>query len=301
MTEESSSSTGMSNNNLKSVHFEGVKSLHKVDEWRCRIHVRRKFIDFPFKPNVASTLPDFVYVPKMDHFGVEREKHTTEKATIEALNQIGIVAKGESYRSLEAKVFDYFGFEDMIPSYAFTLRDDLGFLLKTIDEERIVNKYAQVVGEVDNADYRKVAKENGLKSELQAVHNAAYMSSVQNVPTSEGGGRKKQKVSAAPRVSKASKASKARSMPETHSVRKLLPVPMAHKEPIKQMVNRDQMEEMSLREARLIEMEQREEMRLIQRIQEIERRQKMAKNLHVPHIQQMQKTQKEPSWQKKEE
>ena len=269
--EESGLSTGISDkdleNNLKNIHFEGIKSLHKVDEWRCRLSVRRKFIDFPFKPKAVSTLPDFVYTPKMDQLVVEKEEHTTGIASIEALNPIGVIAKEESYRSLEAKVFDYFGFEDMIPSYSFTLRDDLDSLLKTIDEERVVNKYVQVVGEVEKGNgsissdvmmKNELKSEVAVESELQTVHDAAYVSSAEEVPKPrKRSERKKQKVTVAARVSKvpkASKASKAKSMPEAQNARKLLPVPMAQKEPIKQKVNMEQMEEKSLNEARLLEM-----------------------------------------------
>ena len=318
MMEESGLSTGISDkdleNNLKNIHFEGIKSPHKVDEWRCRLSVRRKFIDFPFKPKSVSTLPDFVYTPKMDQLVVEKEEHTTGIASIEALNPIGVIAKEESYRSLEAKVFDYFGFEDMIPSYSFTLRDDLDSLLKTIDEERVVNKYVQVVGEVEKGNgsissdvmmKNELKSEVAVESELQTVHDAAYVSSVEEVPKPrKRSERKKQKVTVAARVSKASKASKAsktKSMPEAQDARKLLPVPMAQKKPIKQKVNMEQMEEKSLNEARLLEMEQREEMKLIQRVQEIERRQKMMKNVQTPHLQKGQKTQTALSWQKKEE
>lgn len=134
------------------VKFESIKSRDKVDHWQYKVHIERKYIDFPFRADSMEPLPIYYYNPKTYPSLVGKKESSLKndrKSTLDSSEMNEHALKlAEKYQTLESRVFDYFGYEDLIPTCGFSLHRDLAACTKVVKEERIIYKFVDVVGEV---------------------------------------------------------------------------------------------------------------------------------------------------------
>ena len=168
------------------VKFESIKSKEKMDEWRSKVHIERKYIDFPFRVESVEPLPLYIHNPKSFPSLVEKReslhKGGDRKQTTDSSEWNEHALKlTDKYQMLESKVFDYFGFEDLIPMCGFSLRSDLDSCMRKVQEDRIVCKFVEVVGEmsdgsksesVENREVGNKTKEKSMSVEYhKGIHN----------------------------------------------------------------------------------------------------------------------------------
>ena len=134
------------------VKFESIKSREKVDHWQYKVYIERKYIDFPFRADSMEPLPIYYYNPKTYPSLAGKKESSLKndrKSNLDSSEMNEHALKmGEKYQTLESRVFDYFGYEDLIPMCGFSLHRDLAACTKVVKEERIIYKFIDVVGEV---------------------------------------------------------------------------------------------------------------------------------------------------------
>ena len=153
------------------IKFESIKSKDTVDHWQYKVQIERKYVDFPFQADSMEPLPIYYYNPKTYSSLVGKRESSLKndrKSMLDSseLNEHALKL-AEKYQNLEAKVFDYFGFEDLIPKCGFSLHRDLTPCTKVVKEERIVCKFVKVVGEVYDGKESESVKGEELKSKTQ--------------------------------------------------------------------------------------------------------------------------------------
>lgn len=157
------------------VKFESIKSREKVDHWQYKVHIERKYIDFPFRADSMEPLPVYYYNPKTYPSLVGRKEaswKSDRKSNLDSSEMNEHALKlAEKYQTLESRVFDYFGYEDLIPMCGFSLHRDLAACTKVVKEERIIYKFLDVVGEVydgkEEESERGEASEKAIASKLK--------------------------------------------------------------------------------------------------------------------------------------
>ena len=157
------------------VKFESIKSREKVDHWQYKVYIERKYIDFPFRADSMEPLPIYYYNPKTYPSLVGKKELSLKndrKPNLDSSEMNEHTLKlAEKYQALESRVFDYFGFEDLIPTCGFSLHRDLAACTKVVKEERIIYKFIDVVGEVydgkESESERGEASDRAIASKLK--------------------------------------------------------------------------------------------------------------------------------------